>query len=105
MPSSLNEAALVWDAIEAHLAALKAPINAEIRAYPLPIPGCDAQYNHLLERRSAITGEAHRLSTMRDACRTEREAWHHIRTFLDTCPLLDGQAKAALRRQDGWAVG
>lgn len=29
-------------------------LDAEIRAYPTPISGCDAQYNHLLaERRRA----------------------------------------------------
>ena len=27
---------------------------AEIRAYPVPISGCDAQYNHLLAERRRI---------------------------------------------------
>ena len=29
-------------------------VAAEIRTYPVPIPACDAQYNHLLERRTAL---------------------------------------------------
>lgn len=36
------------------LLAEKARIAAEIRAYPAPIPACDAQFNHLLERRAEI---------------------------------------------------
>jgi hypothetical protein len=31
-----------------------ARIDAEIRAYPTPIPRCDAQFNHLLEERDRI---------------------------------------------------
>ena len=29
-------------------------IKAEIHHYPRPIAGCDAQFNHLLEQRSAL---------------------------------------------------
>jgi hypothetical protein len=32
----------------------RARIVAEIRAYPPPIPACDAQFNWLLERRAEI---------------------------------------------------
>ena len=83
-----------WDAIEAHLAALKAPIDAEIRAYPLPIPGCDAQYNHLLERRGEIAREMVRLARLRadgvnDGTRIE--------DFLATCTALDDGCRASIR--------
>jgi len=33
-----------------------ARLEAEIRAYPTPIPRCDAQFNHLLEERERIRG-------------------------------------------------
>ena len=36
------------------LMAEKQRIEAEIRSYPTPIAGCDAQYNYLLERRREI---------------------------------------------------
>ncbi len=37
-----------------HLATARDALDAEIRDYPTPISGCDAQYNHLLaERRRA----------------------------------------------------
>ena len=29
-------------------------IADEIRSYPRPIAGCDAQFNHLLERRAEL---------------------------------------------------
>jgi hypothetical protein len=36
------------------LAAARAALDEEIRAYPGPIAGCDAQYNHLLAERRRI---------------------------------------------------
>lgn len=30
-------------------------INAELREYPTPISGCDAQYTHMIGLRSAIS--------------------------------------------------
>ena len=49
-----------------HLEAARTALDAEIHDYPRPIPGCDAQYNHLLaERRrihealSALAAEIH----------------------------------------------
>ena len=32
----------------------KRRLDAEIRAYPTPIPRCDAQFNHLFEERERI---------------------------------------------------
>ena len=34
-----------------HLAEARDALDAEIRDYPTPISGCDAQYNHLLAER------------------------------------------------------
>lgn len=50
-----------WQAVRDHLEALKAPVVKAIRAYPPPITGCDAQYNHLLEERERIVRELARL--------------------------------------------
>ncbi len=37
-----------------HLVTARDALDAEIRQYPTPVSGCDAQYNHLLaERRRA----------------------------------------------------
>jgi hypothetical protein len=32
----------------------RADLDAEIRHYPTPISGCDAQYNHLLAERRRV---------------------------------------------------
>ncbi|HUF86672.1 MAG TPA: hypothetical protein VMM59_04755 [Thermohalobaculum sp.] len=37
-----------------HLVAARAALEAEIRAYPTPIAGCDAQFNHLLAERRRV---------------------------------------------------
>lgn len=44
----------IIDTARRHLACARDALDAEIREYPTPISGCDAQYNHLLaERRRA----------------------------------------------------
>ena len=32
-------------------------LNVEISGYPGPIPGCDAYFNHLLEKRALLSDE------------------------------------------------
>ncbi len=41
----------------ARLEARRRELDAEIRAYPTPIPRCDAQFNHLIEERARIVKE------------------------------------------------
>lgn len=41
-------------AARAALEAARARIGAEIAAYPAPIAGCDAQFNHLLAQRDRV---------------------------------------------------
>ena len=50
-----------WDGLRARLAQLQEAVAVEIRTYPTPIPGCDAQFNHLLERRTALNEALARL--------------------------------------------
>ncbi len=54
-----------WDALRARLEHMQEAVAAEIRAYPPPIPACDAQYNHLLERREALSEALARLDADR----------------------------------------
>lgn len=51
----------VWDAIESHLMGIKRAAVLEIRNYPQPIAGCDAQIPALWEKRDAIAAELDRL--------------------------------------------
>ena len=55
---NLPPAAMTREALEAE----KRRLDAEIRQYPTPIPRCDAQFNHLFERRARIVEELARLA-------------------------------------------
>ena len=39
-------------------------LDEEIRAYPTPIPRCDAQFNHLFERRARIVAAIEALTAV-----------------------------------------
>ncbi len=45
----------------AELEAARHLLSAEIRDYPTPISGCDAQFNHLLAERQRIAGALRQL--------------------------------------------
>ena len=53
-----------WDAVRMRLTRLQESVAVEIRTYPTPIPGCDAQFNHLLERRTALNEARARLESV-----------------------------------------
>jgi len=53
------------EALRASLEARRKQLDAEIRAYPTPIPRCDAQFNFLMEERARIVRELEALA--RDA--------------------------------------
>ncbi len=55
-----------WDVLQLRLTQLRKAVAAEIRAYPAPIPACDAQYNHLLERRTALAAALASLDATRE---------------------------------------
>jgi hypothetical protein len=52
-----------WEALRRRLEEEKRAVAAEIETYPRPIAGCDAQFNHLLDRRRALWEELSRLET------------------------------------------
>jgi hypothetical protein len=54
-------AELDWAALRRQLARLMREVGEEIRAYPAPIPACDAQFNRLLELRRLLPEELARL--------------------------------------------
>ncbi len=75
-----------WDALRARLDRMQEAVAAEIRAYPAPIPACDAQFDHLLERREALSEALARLDAARkDGSSTPQD-------FLASTPILaEGQ--------------
>ena len=69
------------------LTARRVALNEEIAAYPGPITGCDAQFNHLLELRVGLNQDLARLSELgegTDAGTLER--------FIESCRFLAGEA-------------
>lgn len=52
-PASGSAAAAVA-AARRRLAEARVALDAEIHAYPTPIAGCDAQFNHLLAERRRV---------------------------------------------------
>jgi hypothetical protein len=54
-------AELEWAALRRRLERVLREVGEEIRAYPAPIPACDAQFNRLLELRRLLPEELARL--------------------------------------------
>jgi hypothetical protein len=79
-----------WDALRRFLEEMKGAVAAEIQAYPRPIAGCDAQFNHLLERRRLLWEELSRL----EAARGDRPTG--VEEFLRSSTCLDHEAKRAI---------
>ena len=65
-------------------------LDAEIRAYPTPIPRCDAQFNHLYEQQGRLA---------RDLDRIEREnpARALIEQFIASAPYADDASERDFR--------
>ena len=81
----------VWEAIEAHLLDIKRAAVLEVRNYPQPIAGCDAQIPALWEKRDGIAAELDRLSEARRNSTTEsRDA---AVAFLTDCSFIDDDQK------------
>jgi len=53
-----------WQIIYQQLTRKQQEIIREIRSYPPPIPACDAQYNYLLEQRTAIRQELRQVGAL-----------------------------------------
>ncbi len=51
----------------------KAPIDRQIREYPTPIAGCDAQFNHLLDKRRRLAQDLNRLDAIEKKAPGEQE--------------------------------
>lgn len=77
-----------WGTVRAHLEAVRKPIYDEIAAYPMPITGCDAQYNYLLEKRDAILRE---IGRMEAAVKTQPDA-DAAAVFMATSTYFNGGA-------------
>lgn len=79
------------------LEAARKALNAQIAAYPPPIPACDAQFNHLLQQRSEIADALARLDAVLAAPGARGVDSGALQSFIAACPFLadaDGRGRA-----------
>lgn len=77
-----------WQQIQQHLRQQQAAIIAEIRSYPPPIPACDAQFNYLLEQRTAIRQELRRAETLAHGNRSQANPGQTLADFVEASSFL-----------------
>ena len=70
-------------------------IAAEISNYPMPIPACDAHFNHLLEERARVGEALNRLDALRGDDGAELAG--RVAEFAALSPDLDDAAKRRIR--------
>ncbi len=70
----------------------KRAIAAEMRGYPQPIAGCDAQYQHLSDQRAAIARDLSELDRV-FAAGTEAGG-----AFIESSTVLDDETRRRLRQ-------
>jgi hypothetical protein len=87
----------IWDEIGSCLESRRMQIYEEIRNYPLPIPACDAQYNHLLEQRSGVSKELRRMVEASSSCLDSNEPVALIEEFLEQSSFIDETSANAIR--------
>ena len=66
--------------VREHLLRLKAPIDRQIREYPTPIAGCDAQFNYLLDERRRLAQDLNRLDAIEAKPRKDQQ--QALQTFI-----------------------
>lgn len=71
-------------------------IREEIHRYPAPIPACDAQFNHLLESREALSSTITRLRELM-ADDAGDDAGTFIQAFLDSSNDLGDSVRSEIR--------
>lgn len=86
----------LWAQIGSRLERRRARIYEEIRAYPSPIPACDAQYNHLLEERSRIAFELREMAEVASACLESDNPMELVEAFLRRSRFIDEASADAI---------
>ena len=87
-----------WDAVKRCLEAKRRPVEEEIRRYPAPIAGCDAQFNYLLEQRAILSRELVRLDAAAKAAGAHAECEAEaVEAFLRSSACIDAETAEKLR--------
>lgn len=87
-----------WDAVKRYLEERRRPVEEEIRRYPAPIAGCDAQFNYLLEQRAILSRELVRLDAAAMAAGAHAESeGEAVEAFLHSSACIDAETAEQLR--------
>jgi hypothetical protein len=78
------------------LTRMRQSLDAEIRAYPTPIPRCDAQFNALYEQRGRIARALAELAGLRGESSTASDYRRALEAFLHAARESDLPEGAAL---------
>ena len=95
MKETIGPLSTTWDMVKACLESERERVHAEIRAYPTPIPRCDAQFNHLIETRERLFHELARLDAARSSAVADDGATR-VEEFIESSGCLDDDAKLRL---------
>jgi hypothetical protein len=87
-----NPIAALWQDIRTHLETRKRAVTQEIRNYPQPIAGCDAQIPALWEARDALVRELNRLEEA-----AKGETPDAVAAFLAASDCLDEDTQRTFR--------
>jgi hypothetical protein len=79
----------------------------EIRNYPTPIPRCDQQFNHLIDRRELLVQELARLDATAASSVAASDRGARLDAFIGSCAGLDADLKLRLQAalREGGLVG
>ena len=89
--------ARAWDSIRGHLESERKRLVEEIRAYPTPIPRCDEQFNHLIERRERLAQELTRLEATARSVEAPSADTSRLEAFIDSSDCLDDELRLRLK--------
>lgn len=92
-------ASAVWQEIRGPFEEARRLIDAEIRAYPPPIPACDAQFNHLMAQRARLTRDLGRLDNAADGHLVGDDAAVWLAEFLESATYLEDAARRRIEQQ------
>ena len=73
----------------------------EIRAYPSPITGCDAQFNYLLEQRTKLSHELGRLHRIDKGILSDESGMKRLREFIESSDCIHPDMKRQMMKACG----
>jgi hypothetical protein len=83
----------LWREISGELQRLRLALAAELRDYPVPIPRCDAQFNHLYEQQARLARDRDRWSAMAEKGNYAKA----VGEFIAALPYTDDPEERTLR--------